>query len=168
MAEEVDSETESGGGDARDHEVGTDQDAEVETDHAGGGGDGAQAGSNGGASAEPTGGGEPSKGHDEMFCTSCGAIIKQDAAICPECGVEQGGTDTGVNDPGTSALIAGAGQLIPIAAGAGQLYNGEVGKGVVISVVQVINALLMFVLIGLVTYPLVSIFAIYDAYNNAE
>lgn len=29
------------------------------------------------------------KGPDEVFCNSCGAIIKQRAEICPECGVRQ-------------------------------------------------------------------------------
>jgi predicted RNA-binding Zn-ribbon protein involved in translation (DUF1610 family) len=27
------------------------------------------------------------KGADEVFCTSCGAAIKKEAEICPECGV---------------------------------------------------------------------------------
>jgi TM2 domain-containing membrane protein YozV/ribosomal protein L40E len=29
------------------------------------------------------------KGSDEAFCTSCGAIIKKEAEICPKCGVRQ-------------------------------------------------------------------------------
>lgn len=27
--------------------------------------------------------------HDEVFCTSCGEIIKEQAEICPECGTRQ-------------------------------------------------------------------------------
>lgn len=34
-------------------------------------------------------GGEP--GPDEAFCTSCGSIIKEQAEICPDCGVRQQG-----------------------------------------------------------------------------
>jgi hypothetical protein len=30
-----------------------------------------------------------SKGQDEVFCFSCGEIIKQEAEICPKCGVRQ-------------------------------------------------------------------------------
>ena len=29
------------------------------------------------------------KGPDEVFCSSCGAIIKKEAEICPKCGVRQ-------------------------------------------------------------------------------
>jgi hypothetical protein len=29
------------------------------------------------------------KGENEVFCPSCGAIIKKEAVICPKCGVEQ-------------------------------------------------------------------------------
>lgn len=31
------------------------------------------------------------KGADEMFCHSCGAVIKSAAEICPKCGVRQSG-----------------------------------------------------------------------------
>ncbi|MEW5954896.1 MAG: hypothetical protein AB1815_14490 [Bacillota bacterium] len=52
--------------------------------------------------------------------------------------------------------------------GLGQIYNGSVGKGVALIVVQVINALLMFVVVGFLTYPLVWIYGVYDAYKGAE
>lgn len=29
------------------------------------------------------------KGIDEKFCLSCGAVIKKEAEICPKCGVRQ-------------------------------------------------------------------------------
>lgn len=101
---------------------------------------------------------------DEQYCQSCGAIIKREAAICPECGVEQATDSDG--DGGVAAILSGIGILIPIAAGAGQIYNGDIAKGVIISIVQVINALLLFVAIGFITYPIVGIYAIYDAYKN--
>jgi len=102
---------------------------------------------------------------DEQYCSSCGSVIKTEATICPECGVEQ--DETSDNDPGVAALLSGIGFIIPIAAGAGQIYNGELAKGIILSIVQIINALLIFVLIGWVTYPIVGIYAIYDAYKNA-
>lgn len=38
-----------------------------------------------GAGADPT----PEPGPDEAFCVECGSVIKQQAEICPECGVRQ-------------------------------------------------------------------------------
>lgn len=52
--------------------------------------------------------------------------------------------------------------------GLGQIYNGSIGKGLMLIVVQVINAFLMVILIGFITYPLVWIWSIYDAYKSAE
>lgn len=48
------------------------------------------------------------KGPDEIFCTSCGEAIKEDAEICPNCGVRNkkstggggtGGGSSGSHDP---------------------------------------------------------------------
>lgn len=52
--------------------------------------------------------------------------------------------------------------------GLGQIYNGEIGKGVAIMVVQVVNFILLFVLIGFLTGFAVWVWAIYDAYTVAE
>jgi TM2 domain-containing membrane protein YozV len=53
-------------------------------------------------------------------------------------------------------------------AGLGQIYNGQIAKGIVLMIVQVINVLLMFVLIGFLTYPLVWLLGIVDAYRTAQ
>jgi uncharacterized membrane protein YhaH (DUF805 family) len=42
------------------------------------------------------------KGADEIFCSSCGAIIKKEAEICPKCGVRQ--------KPVSSVGVAAGGQ----------------------------------------------------------
>jgi hypothetical protein len=34
-------------------------------------------------------------GPNEVYCSSCGEIIKEEAEICPECGVRQKEPDTG-------------------------------------------------------------------------
>lgn len=52
--------------------------------------------------------------------------------------------------------------------GVGQIYNGQIGKGLIMMAVQVVNALLMWVLIGFITYPLFWIWGMYDAYKTAE
>lgn len=33
--------------------------------------------------------GDQELGADEVYCTSCGEVIKEDAEVCPECGVRQ-------------------------------------------------------------------------------
>lgn len=52
--------------------------------------------------------------------------------------------------------------------GVGQIYNGQLTKGIILVVVQMINSLLMWVLIGFVTFPIVWIWGIWDAYKTAE
>jgi TM2 domain-containing membrane protein YozV/rubredoxin len=69
------------------------------------------------------------------------------------------------NPPKSPALAA---ILSALWAGLGQIYNGEVGKGILIMVVQVVNLLRMGVIIGFITGPIVFIWAIYDAYKTAE
>lgn len=59
----------------------------------------------------------PTPDHDEQYCSSCGEIIKQDAEICPECGVrhkeppgtqDETGTDLSMNAYASISLITGA------------------------------------------------------------
>lgn len=70
-----------------------------------------------------------------------------------------------IQPPKNSGLAAILSFLLP---GLGQMYNGEIGKGVLIMVVQFVNFLLMFIIIGFITSPIVLIWAIYDAYKTAE
>ncbi len=55
--------------------------------------------------------------------------------------------------------------LIP---GLGQIYNGQIIKGLLMVVVQAINVALTNVLIGFVFYPIVLVYAVFDAYRTAE
>lgn len=102
------------------------------------------------------------KSVDEQFCSSCGEVIKKEAEICPECGIRQKGSNSGEKNPGIAAVLSF------IITGAGQIYNGEIGKGIGLMVLQVVNVLLMAVLIGFITFPATWIWAIYDAYKTAE
>ena len=52
--------------------------------------------------------------------------------------------------------------------GVGQIYNGQIVKGIILILVQLVNSALMFVLIGFITYPIVWIWGMYDAYKTAE
>ncbi len=71
-------------------------------------------------------------------------------------------TQPQLKNPALAAILS---FLLP---GLGQIYNGEVGKGIVIIVVQVVNILLMAVIIGFFTGFAVMVWAIYDAYKTAE
>ncbi|MCA9906837.1 MAG: hypothetical protein KC547_23440, partial [Anaerolineae bacterium] len=55
-----------------------------------------------------------------------------------------------------------------IIAGVGQIYNGEVVKGVIIIAVQILNVVLMGIVIGFITWPIVWIWSIYDAHKVAK
>ena len=99
---------------------------------------------------------------DEMYCSSCGKPIKKAAEVCPHCGVRQRAVQQTMKSPGTAAIASF------LFAGLGQIYNGEFAKGLGIMIIQVINVVLMFLIIGFLTYPIVWILGIYDAYKSAE
>lgn len=52
--------------------------------------------------------------------------------------------------------------------GVGQIYNGEVGKGIALLVLYVFSLLLIFVVIGIFTTPIIWIYGMVDAYKTAE
>ena len=52
--------------------------------------------------------------------------------------------------------------------GLGQIYNGQIAKGVAFIVVYSISWLLIIVVIGLLTTPILFIYGMYDAYRSAE
>ncbi|CAM2778365.1 MULTISPECIES: hypothetical protein [Salinicoccus] len=52
--------------------------------------------------------------------------------------------------------------------GLGQIYNGQILKGVFIILLQVINGALTIILIGYVFLPIVWLYAVIDAYRSAE
>ncbi|WP_227938006.1 hypothetical protein [Alkalihalobacillus deserti] len=52
--------------------------------------------------------------------------------------------------------------------GLGQIYNGQIAKGIAFMIIQFINACLMFVIIGFITYPIMWIWGMFDAYRQAE
>lgn len=50
--------------------------------------------------------------------------------------------------------------------GLGQILKQEFGKGIAIFFGMIVSFVLMFVLIGLITTPVLYIWQIYDAYNE--
>ena len=52
--------------------------------------------------------------------------------------------------------------------GLGQIYNGQIAKGVAFLVAYSISWILMIVLIGFLTTPILWIYGMIDAYRSAE
>ena len=52
--------------------------------------------------------------------------------------------------------------------GAGQIYNGEIGKGIAFMVCFFFSCFLVLFAIGFFTTPILWIVGIYDAYKTAE
>ncbi len=53
-------------------------------------------------------------------------------------------------------------------AGLGQIYNGEISKGIILLVCYAVSCVLMAVVIGFVTTPILWIYGMVDAYKTAE
>ncbi|MFA5380304.1 MAG: hypothetical protein WC455_31370 [Dehalococcoidia bacterium] len=65
-------------------------------------------------------------------------------------------------NPGTAAILSF------FWTGLGQIYNGQIGKGLLFMIVQAINVCLIFALIGLLTFPVFWLYGILDAKKTAE
>ena len=52
--------------------------------------------------------------------------------------------------------------------GLGQIYNGQIAKGILFIVFYTISWLLVFLVIGLITTPILFIYGMYDAYKSAQ
>jgi TM2 domain-containing membrane protein YozV len=117
-----------------------------------------------------------------MFCQNCGTNNTDWSQACMSCGRQL----QAVNSPGSPVGGYAAGYAparIPAAplknpgvaavlsfffVGLGQIYNGEIGKGLVFMFCGFVSGLMMFILIGFVTTPILWIFGIIDAYKTAE
>ena len=53
-------------------------------------------------------------------------------------------------------------------AGLGQIYNGEISKGILLIVAYAISCALIAVVIGFITTPILWIYGMVDAYRTAE
>lgn len=65
---------------------------------------------------------------DEAFCRSCGEIIKQEAEICPKCGVRQNKISSSCRkkDKTTAGILA----ILLGGIGVHKFYLGEIGLGI--------------------------------------
>jgi TM2 domain-containing membrane protein YozV len=67
-----------------------------------------------------------------------------------------------VKSPGLAAVLS---FFLP---GLGQIYNGQIAKGIFFLALASLFMWLMGIVIGFVLYPVLWIYAIYDAYRTAE
>lgn len=93
---------------------------------------------------------------------------KTESEIDEETITEATSDDNNEQNPGLAAGLSAIGLLFPIVAGAGQVSNGDTLRGVGFSVLQMINAIGVFFVFGLFTYPVCGVWAIYDAYKGDE
>ena|SRR3989338_1032593 len=101
-------------------------------------------------------------------CSNCGR------GICSGCTVEVGDKircrncvkmtshEQQIKNPGLAAVLSF------FFAGLGQIYNGQMAKGLILMALDILNFFLLFILIGFVTGLITKIYAISDAYNTAK
>lgn len=113
------------------------------------------------------------------FCINCGGQIDSRAEICPKCGVRVGSPPPpqpsqpyGYAQPPVnfqerkSTGIAAVLSFLYV--GLGQIYNGQIGKGIGMMVLGVVFIILVIFLIGIPLYIILWILGIYDAHNVAK
>ena len=66
------------------------------------------------------------KNADEVFCHSCGQIIKKEAEICPKCGVRQRSVSISFNKRVTAGILA----ILLGSFGVHKFYMGSTGLGI--------------------------------------
>jgi len=105
----------------------------------------------------------PEEGRGTKFCQRCGARIHVDAEICPNCGVRATHVRSTVQkSPGLAAVLSF------LFIGLGQIYNGQIGKGLLFIVAGIILTFTVFIIIGIIFLPIFWVYNIYDAYNTAK
>jgi len=91
--------------------------------------------------------------------------MDQNAQFCPKCGARVSALPASsfveVKSAGLAAVLS---FFIP---GLGQIYNGQIGKGIIFIVLTFVFAATIIVFIGFILLPLFWIYNIYDAYNTA-
>jgi TM2 domain-containing membrane protein YozV/RNA polymerase subunit RPABC4/transcription elongation factor Spt4 len=130
------------------------------------------------AQAPPVGGVPPTAvpTYPIKYCNTCGAQIALQAEFCPKCGsrispqqaiVQLQPPSQFPTQPVQRKNEGIAAVLSFLFTGLGQIYNGQIAKGILFVVVGIVFAGLIFVLIGIL-YPIFWIYNIYDAYSTAK
>jgi TM2 domain-containing membrane protein YozV len=91
------------------------------------------------------------------YCSACGARIPNSAVHCPNCGTSSVFLEPTHKDPAVAAILS---FFVP---GLGQVYNGDMGRGLLFFFGCAIGYLLL-----IIPGVLVFVFCIYDAYDTAK
>jgi TM2 domain-containing membrane protein YozV len=106
-----------------------------------------------------------------MFCGRCGTANRNDAMFCKSCANPMANLPMAsqnvllmpqIKSPG---LAAGLSFFI---CGLGQIYNGQIFKGLLMMAAYLVSAILIIVVVGLLTTPLLWIWGMVDAYKTAD
>lgn len=98
---------------------------------------------------------------NSKFCSNCGSQIDFKAEICPKCGVRQSSSISSEKNVWIAVLLS----LLIV--GLGHFYLGLPKKGALFLIMTIISWVLIAAVIGIVLYPLVIIYGIYDVYRSA-
>jgi len=107
---------------------------------------------------------------DAKFCRSCGKPLTQTgeqsappaAPAQPPAHYARQGPPVFYKNPSIATVLS-----FPWM-GAGQIYNGEIAKGLAFIILYAFSVLLMFVLIGFITTPILWIWGMVDANGSAK
>lgn len=88
-----------------------------------------------------------------MYCKECGSEIADNVEVCPVCGIRI----KNKKSPTTAAFLS------LIWTGLGQIYNGQVAKGIFLWILCLIG-----LICGLVVGIIIWIYSIWDAYEVAK
>jgi len=104
-----------------------------------------------------------------MFCSKCGQANADDASYCRFCAtpIAPGRQQRIVvmrpaKSPGVAAVLSF------FICGLGQIYNGQIGKGIAMIIAYLISWSLCVFVIGFITTPVLWIWGMIDAYNTAD
>lgn len=111
---------------------------------------------------------------EKLYCPNCGIGIRPDWVQCPKClkplnyGDSRGSQNRSyypkekIKDPGIAAILSF------FIVGLGQIYNGEIGKGIVLIILYGLAWVLSFLLIGIPMLLILWFYGIVNAYNTAK
>jgi len=131
-----------------------------------------------------------------MFCSKCGARLEESAQFCKTCGAPRNpSSETSTPAPVSGAPLQQSQQYLPanvggaqpqvilvrsgkssgLAAvlsffwcGLGQIYNGQIAKGLILGFLYLVSLFLIIAVVGIITTPILWIYGMVDAYRTAE